>query len=113
MIANDNYTQRISDEFARFHADLKSQAPAWLTGLRREGFRRFEKAGFPTTRQEEWRFTNVKRIAETEFALAEISPPLSRETISPFVLDEDYLRLVFVNGHYVGELSATDRKSVV
>jgi len=107
MIANDNNTQRISDEFARFHADLKSATPAWLTGLRREGFRRFEKAGFPTTRQEEWRYTNVKRIAETEFALTKIPAPLRRETISPFVLDEDYLRLVFVNGHYVGELSAT------
>ena len=107
MIASDNNTQQISDEFARFHAHLESTAPPWLTGLRQEAFRRFEKLGFPTIRQEEWRFTNVKRIAETAFALAKIPAPLSRETISPFVLDEDYLRLVFVNGHYVGDLSAT------
>jgi Fe-S cluster assembly protein SufD len=107
MIASDNNTQRITDDFARFCADAKSATTPWLTGLRQEAFRRFENLGFPTTRQEEWRFTNVKRIAETEFALAEIPPPLSRETISPFVLDEDYLRLVFVNGHYVGDLSAT------
>ena len=98
VIASDNNIQRISDEFARFHADSKSTTPAWLTGLRRAAFRRFEDLGFPTTRHEEWRFTNVKRIAETEFALAE-SAPLSRETIPPFVLDEDYLRLAFVNGH--------------
>jgi Fe-S cluster assembly protein SufD len=107
MITSDNNTQRITDDFARFCADAKSATTPWLTGLRQEAFRRFENLGFPTTRQEEWRFTNVKRIAETEFALAEIPPPLSRETISPFVLDEDYLRLVFVNGHYVGDLSAT------
>ena len=107
MIASDNNTQHISDEFARFHADLESAAPPWLTGLRKDAFRRFEDLGFPTTRHEEWRFTNVKRIAETDFALAEIPTPLSRETISPFLLDEDYLRLVFVNGHYVSDLSAT------
>lgn len=107
MIASDNNTQRITDDFARFCADAKSATTPWLTGLRQEAFRRFENLGFPTTRQEEWRFTNVKCIAETEFALAEIPPPLSRETISPFVLDEDYLRLVFVNGHYVGDLSET------
>jgi len=107
MIASDNNTQRISDEFARFHADLESATPSWLTGLRQEAFRHFEDLGFPTTRQEEWRFTNVKRIAETAFTLAEIPASLSHETISPFVLDEDYLRLVFVDGHYVGELSAT------
>jgi Fe-S cluster assembly protein SufD len=107
MIATNNKIQWISDEFARFHADLESQTPPWLTGLRKDAFRRFEDLGFPTTRQEEWRFTNVKRIAETEFALAEIPAPLSRETVAPFVLDEDYLRLVFVNGHYVSDLSAT------
>jgi len=107
MIARDHDIRQISDEFARFHAGLESETPAWLTGLRQDAFHRFEDLGFPTTRQEEWRFTNVKRIAETKFALAEIPAPLSRETISPFVLDEDYLRLVFVNGHYVGELSAT------
>ena len=107
MITSDSNTQRITDDFARFCADAKSATTPWLTGLRQEAFRRFENLGFPTTRQEEWRFTNVKRIAETEFALAEIPPPLSRETISPFVLDGDYLRLVFVNGHYVGDLSAT------
>jgi Fe-S cluster assembly protein SufD len=107
MIASDNNIQLISDEFARFHADLESATPPWLTGLRKDAFRRFEDLGFPTTRQEEWRFTNVKRIAETAFPLAEIPAPLSRETISPFVLDENYLRLVFVNGHYVDDLSAT------
>ncbi len=107
MIASDNNTQRLSDEFARFHADLESATPAWLTGLRQEAFRRFEDLGFPTTQQEEWRFTNVKRIAETAFTLAERPELLSSEAISPFVLDEDYLRLVFINGHSVAELSAT------
>ena len=107
MIASDNNTQRIRDEFARFDADLESAPPPWLTALRQEAFGRFENLGFPTTRHEEWRFTNVKRIAETAFTLAEIRTPLSRETISPFLLDEDYLRIVFVNGHYIGELSAT------
>ena len=91
MIASDNNIQRISDEFARFHADSESATAPWLTGLRRKAFRRFEDLGFPTTRQEEWRFTNVKRIAETEFTLADIPAPLSRATISQFVLDEDYL----------------------
>jgi len=108
MIASDHNIQRISDECAQFHADLESATPPWLTGLRRDACRRFADLGFPTTRQEEWRFTNVKCIAETEFTLAKIAAPLSRETISPFVLDEDYLRLVFVNGHYVGDLSATE-----
>ena len=108
MIASGSNTQQISDVCARFQADMMATTPAWLTELRQEALRRFQKSGFPTTRQEEWRFTNVTRIADTAFALSEIPTPLSREAISPFVLDEDYLRLVFINGHYAGDLSVTE-----
>jgi Fe-S cluster assembly protein SufD len=43
-------------------------AHVWLQGLREAGFARFSELGFPTTRDEEWRFTNVAAIARTAFA---------------------------------------------
>jgi Fe-S cluster assembly protein SufD len=39
----------------------------WLTELRERGAVRFAEVGFPTTRQEAWRFTDVRPIAETSF----------------------------------------------
>src|ERR1017187_7372214 len=42
-------------------------APAWLQSLRDAAFARFTKLGFPTTHNEEWRFTNVAPIARTAF----------------------------------------------
>ena len=46
------------------------RAPAWLKSLRREAFREFETLGFPTTRNEDWKYTNVAPIARQSFALA-------------------------------------------
>jgi Fe-S cluster assembly protein SufD len=42
-------------------------APAWMQSLRDAAFARFAELGFPTTHNEEWRFTNVSAIARTAF----------------------------------------------
>ena len=41
-----------------------------ITSIRQDAARRFAELGFPTTRDEEWRFTNVSSIAKTQFSPA-------------------------------------------
>jgi Fe-S cluster assembly protein SufD len=41
--------------------------PSPLADLRKRSAERFEARGFPTTREEEWRFTNVAPIAKAQF----------------------------------------------
>lgn len=80
--------------------------PAWLDRLRRAGIARFDAVGFPHNKQEEWRFTHVAPIARTAFALAERVVLAGRP---PFSFgDEAAAELVFVNGHYVSELSKAE-----
>ena len=75
----------------------------WLEKLRRAGIERFEAVGFPNNKQEEWRFTNVAPIARTRFALPERVGLAGRP---PFSFgDEAAAELVFVNGHFLPELS--------
>jgi Fe-S cluster assembly protein SufD len=67
-------------------------APEWLQSLRNAAFQRFAELGFPTTHDEEWRFTNVAPIARTAFApgrKGEVSPKPARGPV----------QLVFANGH--------------
>jgi Fe-S cluster assembly protein SufD len=78
--------------------------PSWLSLLRREAFERFLDRGFPTTNDEDWRFTSVAPLASTEFSLvrgavegAELSSPLGAQW--------DRYELVFVNGHFAPEHS--------
>ncbi len=47
----------------RFAANGGAAAPAWLHELRAAAIARFAALGFPTTRQEAWRFTNLGPLA--------------------------------------------------
>ena len=79
--------------------------PDFASGLRDRAFARFSDLGFPTTKLERWRFTNVTPIAKTPFVLA---PPAEVQvsTLAPYeVPSVSGLRLVFVNGRYVQNLS--------
>lgn len=72
--------------------------------LREAAIGRFAEIGFPTTHQEDWRFTSVAPVARTAFE------PAPRRAVS--AADVERLapawgpRLVFVNGRYAPELSA-------
>ncbi len=82
--------------------------PAWLLPLRKAGIARFAELGFPTVKQEDWRFTNVAPIAKLPVKLAPAAPS---QDITPDVLARFPFtslpgpRLVFVDGHFVSSLS--------
>ena len=50
------------DQFEEFSREHDRSAEAWLRDRRREALARFESLGFPTTRMEDWRFTDVDRF---------------------------------------------------
>lgn len=80
-------------------------ASARLREIRHEGFRRFERLGFPTLKHEEWRFTDVSALAATAFTLPE--PPAKRPDLSRWGFEGlPGPRLVFVNGRYDASLSS-------
>ncbi len=61
-------TERYVADFEAFARNGASGAPEWLRELRRGAIARFAELGFPTTKQEEWRFTSVAPIAEQRFS---------------------------------------------
>src|SRR5206468_11094323 len=83
--------------------------PAWLVDRRRWALERFRTVGFPTTREEEWRFTSVTPIAEGGFVLAKDgASALRREDLEHVRLPAPTAAtLVFANGRYVPALSET------
>lgn len=59
--------------YKAFAANGASGAPPWLKEMRERAIARFAEVGFPTTRLEQWRFTNVQPISETPFVLQRAS----------------------------------------
>ena len=92
-------------------SQFKSAAPLpqWLAALRQAGIASFAKQGFPTLRDEDWRFTNVSPIEKLDFQLARQPVVNGAETTA---LDNSIFaaltghRLVFVNGFFSAKLSS-------
>ena len=91
-------------EHARFMRGRGEVAPAWLKAMREKARDAFQNAGFPTTRQEEWRFTNVSAIASTPFKLSEGAPTNHAPLVSRVAVP-GAVRLVLLNGRFAPELS--------
>jgi Fe-S cluster assembly protein SufD len=96
-------------EHSRFTAGRGVSAPGWLRDLRQRGAARFAALGFPTVRQEEWRFTNVAPIADTPFRLAEKTPTNAAELTARVRIPDTAARIVILNGHFAPELSSLDK----
>jgi Fe-S cluster assembly protein SufD len=60
----------VAEQTGAWLEHFTNQCPAaepWIQTLRDRAFARFAELGFPTTHDEEWRFTNVAPIARTAF----------------------------------------------
>lgn len=93
---------RILDDWQRFSKTSDASEP--IRDLREKGRARFESVGFPSIREENWRFTNVKPIAETEFRRAEGPSSVDPEALSTYTY-EDMHRVVLVDGFFSEEHS--------
>jgi Fe-S cluster assembly protein SufD len=77
--------------------------PQRVTGLRRQAIERFGELGFPTTRHEEWRFTNVAPLARTPFVIADGASAPAAE-VERYAYAQS-TQVVLVNGRFAAELS--------
>ncbi|MDE2180821.1 MAG: Fe-S cluster assembly protein SufD [candidate division NC10 bacterium] len=98
-------------DFERIERDSGDGRPQWINQIRTAAFGRFVELGFPTTRLEEWKYTNVAPIAKTPFRRAgQAWGMLPVEPLEPFTLEEvACAQLVFVNGHYSSDLSSLEK----
>src|SRR3989454_775000 len=102
-------SERYVAAFKAFARNGAAGAPAWLKEMREAAITRFAQLGFPTTKQEEWRFTSVAPIAETTFTLSRgrETPHLTAQQLEPLCVGgRRAVRVVFVDGAFVPSLSA-------
>ena len=95
--------------FEDFHSERTGREPEALTTIRRRAIERFAELGFPTVKQEQWRFTNVAPIARREFHRPgkERAAEATAEQVEPWLFASARAHLVFVDGRFAPELSET------
>jgi Fe-S cluster assembly protein SufD len=94
-------------DFEEVDVELGAVQPAWARALRRTALERFRSFGFPTTKNEDWHFTSVARIAEADFlTLTAPGGEVTRDEIARFGFGRsDWRTLTFVNGCFSPGLS--------
>ena len=86
----------------------ETRGPIWLGALRRAAMASFAALGFPTTKNENWKYTNIEPLASLPFVSGngEVKSVGAAEIVSSACVDADAPRLVFVNGVYTPDLSS-------
>src|SRR5215217_1131336 len=83
-----------------------SPTVAWLDLVRGSAMDRFEQLGFPTVRDEDWKYTNLASLAKESFVPATSSNDTATVDVSPFTYPETAAtHLVVVNGFLREDLS--------
>ncbi len=86
---------------------LGTRAPEWLAEHRAASLAAFEAVGFPSTRLEAWRFTNVAPIAGTTFDLASPEAEGAEALVTAHELRDSAATAVVVNGCFDEQLSSS------
>jgi Fe-S cluster assembly protein SufD len=99
----------LESSFIVFENELNGEAHNPIHKIRQQAFQRFEKMGFPTKRDEEWKYTNLKPILKPNFRIFPgTDNSVDFAQIKKYFLSGlDAYKLVFVDGAFSSWLSDT------
>jgi Fe-S cluster assembly protein SufD len=103
--------ERYLSAFRSYQKNGAGRGPAWLKELRESAIASFGELGFPTVRDEDWKYTNIEPIVSTTFErsrrIGKNSAAVEANEIFALAFtDSAANRLVFINGAYSPELSS-------
>lgn len=100
---------KLESSFIVFENEMNGEAHSPIHQIRQEAMARFEKMGFPTKRDEEWKYTNLKPILKPDYRLfPRQENSVEFGEVKPYFLsDVDSYKLVFVDGVFSSWLSET------
>jgi Fe-S cluster assembly protein SufD len=93
--------------------ELPRTAHAWLDERRGAALERANALSVPTTRDEEWRFTDVTPLTRLQLRASEKPAVITADVAAAYSVPEAGAQLVFVDGLFRPELSRTSEAPVV
>ena len=104
-----------TEYYLREHAALKASLPGgkldWLNTSRAQALSQLEQRGFPTVRDEDWKYTSIRPIEKRRFKFSQSADDaVDAETLNRYLCKDMACHLlVFVDGHYSAKLSNTGK----
>src|SRR5262245_66492434 len=97
----ESYLERLLQGQGRAPAS----SPSWLSELRAQALERANALRVPTTRDEDWRFTDPSPLYKAVLEAPGRPAEFNATALEPWLIPEAGSRLVFVDGSFVPSLS--------
>jgi Fe-S cluster assembly protein SufD len=102
-------TEAFVQEFEARTGTATAEGPEWLEPIRRAAMERFSQTGFPSGRDEEWRFTPLGPLVGASWRPATGGPLPTPAQLAPFLFGHpEWTTLVFVNGVFAETIGQGD-----
>src|SRR5215468_3043942 len=98
--------QNVAPYLKAFQGRADGAEPAWLLAHRNASMKRFSELGFPTRKQEAWRFTDLRPLTAGPILPAGGGSGLEPLELASSLLEGLTHRLVLVNGCFRADLSS-------
>lgn len=104
---------KLITSFVAFEQQLQGEHDT-LHNIRLEGLKTFENKGFPTKREEAWKYTSLNSILKNDFCvLPKSKVAIDYKDVKEYFLgDSDTYKLVFINGVFSAHLSSTTHEGI-
>lgn len=101
QVSDSLYSQLIKT----YGGNLPSAEPRSLDEIRKQAFERFKSTGFPTVKNEDWKYTNIQPLVSQHYEL-DVELPLGAVDLDKANLPQlDAYRVVLIDGKYHAGLS--------
>jgi Fe-S cluster assembly protein SufD len=96
-----NFKEQFINNHSAFKQGLNGESTPELNQFRENALQTFDELPLPTTKDEEWRYTNILPLLKNDFSMADKVTSISKKLVSNYHFDELHShQLVFINGHY-------------
>lgn len=104
--------EKLLSSFIAFESTVDVEAP--IHPIRFEALKRFERQGFPTKKEEAWKYTSLTALLTNDYTLfpkTEKAPEF-KDVKNYFLHEIDSYKIVFIDGQYASHLSETSHEGL-
>ena len=105
--------EKLISSFIAFENQISMDTPL-LSNLREEAIKIFEDEGFPTKKNEDWKYTALNKVIKEDFSVfVNTENPIEYKDVQPyFIHDIDSYKIIFIDGKYASHLSQTTHEGI-
>ncbi len=101
--------EKIITQFQVFEKSINGKSDSELHQLRKLAIAEFEKQGFPTIKNEEWKYTSVAEYLKNDFHFNTKKQELTQGISQHFIPDLEAVNIIIEDGIYAQTLENTQR----